>query len=127
MLGVDDSKYRRILLAEFMACVVLVGVAPFLTPRKKDQSPQDAAASMSLTQPMARLTAVCVVFFILSLLSTGQKSGKITAAFGALVTMGTLINATDAIKGLNLVFSSSPTAQTLADTAQSVNEQPVAV
>lgn len=106
----SGSTYRRIILAEFAACVVLVGASPFLKPRSSTETPAEAAAALALSAPMVRLTAVCLTFFILALLANGPRSGKIAAAFGGLVTVGTLVNATDSAKGLTAVFSSQPSS-----------------
>ncbi len=107
----NDGRYRRIILAEFVACVVIVGATPFMTPRAKDQSPEQAAKALALSAPMTRLTAVCVVFFVLALLAGGARTGKIAAAFGGLVTVGALVNATDMLKGLSAVFTSGASTQ----------------
>ncbi len=110
--GGSGATYRRIILAEFAACVLLVGASPFLKPRSKDQTAAEVAAQLTLAQPMARLTAVCITFFILALLSNGPRSGRIAAAFGGLVTVGTLVNATDVATGLTMMFG--PSTQTPA-------------
>jgi hypothetical protein len=94
-LGRQTRTYHRIVLAEFMVCVVLVGMSPVLTPRKSGTQADETAAAFSLAGPVVRLTAVSVVFFVLALMATGPRAGKVAAAFGALVVLGVLLNATD--------------------------------
>jgi len=105
----DTGRYRRIIIAEFAATVVIIGASPFLTPRKAGESPAEAAARFSLAAPLVRLSAACIVFFVLALMSHGAKTGRIAAAFGGLITLGALFNATTALDGLSLIFSSTPT------------------
>jgi hypothetical protein len=99
--GLPPGTYHRIVLAEFAACVILVGASPVLTPRTKQSGTAEIVdATASLAAPLVRLTAVCVVFFVLALMATGPRSGKAAAAFGGLVLLGTLLNATDMLGAL---------------------------
>jgi preprotein translocase subunit SecG len=103
--GTSGRTYHRIVLAEFMVCVVLVGMSPVLTARGSGagaaaQDAGNAAAELSLAAPLVRLTAVCIVFFVLALMATGNQAGKVAAAFGGLVVLGTLLNATDELSVL---------------------------
>lgn len=107
------GSYHRIVIAEFIATVLIIGASPFLIPRtSKSATPADVAKAaakgadpLSLSGPLIRLTAACVVFFVLALLSSGPKTGRIAAAFGLLVMLGTLINATDMWTALGQAFS----------------------
>jgi uncharacterized membrane protein YgcG len=93
-------------LAEFVLTIILIGASPILTPRKGDSgSPQKEASAISFAAPVVRLTAACIVFFALALAANGEKSGKIAAAFGGLIVLGTLLNATDMFKALAQVFA----------------------
>lgn len=104
--GLPPKTYHRIILAEFAACIVLVGAAPVLTPRTKASGDTVIAdAAVSLAGPLVRLTAVCVLFFVLALMASGERAGKVAAAFGGLVTLGALLNATDMITALGKVFT----------------------
>lgn len=93
-LAGQTLTWHRLVLAEFVSCIVIVGASPILTPRNPNRTdPQP----VSLAGPLVRLTAVCVLFFVLALMATGPKAGKVAAAFGLLVVLGALLNATDEI------------------------------
>ena len=114
----STRTYHRIVLAEFVIAVVLVGLSPVLTPRKGTKPEAAAAgAAVTLAGPLVRLTAVCVVFFVLALMATGAKAGRVAAAFGALVVLGVLLNATDEIGLLAkaLTGGQAPTAPASAN------------
>lgn len=72
------KAYQRFLLAEFLACVLMICSAMILVP---------APRPVSYARQLVQLTAVCLVFFILALAGGGQKTGKVSAAFGGLVTL----------------------------------------
>jgi len=92
-------------LAEFVLTIILIGLSPVLTPRRGDSgTPQDVAAGVSFAAPLVRLTAACIVFFALALASTGEKSGKLAAAFGGLIALGTALNATDMLTAIGQAF-----------------------
>jgi len=110
LVPADPGRYRRIIIAEFAATVVIIGASPFLAPRKGSETPAEAAARFTLAAPLVRLTAACIVFFALALMSHGQKTGRVAAAFGGLIMVGTLLNATTALDGLSMVFSSAPSS-----------------
>lgn len=109
---VPSRTYHRIILAEFVVCVVLIAASPVLGPRPQGST---AAGPVSLAAPLVRLTAVCVVFFVLALMGAGARSGKAAAAFGGLVTLGTLLNATPVITGLTAAFTGTPAGGAPAD------------
>jgi len=116
------GSYHRVVIAEFIVCVLLVGASPFLTPRmdKSKSAAEEATAalsSVSLAGPLVRLTALCIVFFSLALLSTGEKTGKIAAALGALVTLGVLLNATDMFTAISQAFGPAKQASSPASPA----------
>jgi hypothetical protein len=116
------GSYHRVVIAEFIVCVLLVGASPFLTPRtdKSKSAAEEATAALSavsLAGPLVRLTALCIVFFSLALLSTGQKTGKIAAALGALVTLGVLLNATDMFTAISQAFGPAKQASSPASPA----------
>jgi hypothetical protein len=103
-------------IAEFIVTIILIGMSPFLTPRTSTSgSPSDeakaAAAATSLAGPLVRLTAASIVFFALALLSTGEKTGKIAAAAGGLVVLGTLLNATDMFTAISQAFGAGKAAK----------------
>lgn len=109
-----SRTYHRIILAEFVTCVVLVSAVPVLAPRK----PGAADEALSLSAPLVRLTAVCIVFFVLALMGSGDKAGKAAAAFGGLITLGALLNATDTVTGLAMAFAGTPRAPADAEAGE---------
>ncbi len=97
--------YHRIIIAEFAVAVLIAGASPLLKPGGPfRKAPLAGAGSGSLTGPLIRLTAVCAVFFILALAGTGERSGKIAAAFGGLVVLGMAFNALPEITTLGLAL-----------------------
>lgn len=72
------SPARRVLVAEFALCMVIVALSP-VTDRKRGESP---AAFMK------RASAVMAVFFVLGLIASGGRgAGRAAAGFGGLVTL----------------------------------------
>lgn len=94
----SQKTYHRWVMAEFVGCIVLVGLTPLLN-EPKDANGQPAATADVLfgADALVRLSALCVVFFILSLLSNQEKSGKFAAAFGGLIMTGILVNTSPAM------------------------------
>lgn len=88
-----SKTYHRIVLAEFIATVLIIAAGPIVVPQKS--SAGSDAVSVTFAGPLVRLTAVCVLFFILALMATGERSGKVAAAFGGLVLTGAAVNAGD--------------------------------
>lgn len=77
------SPARRLLVAEFALCLVLVALSP-VTDAKRTESP---AAWMK------RASAVMAAFFVLGLVSTaGRGAGRAAAGFGGLITLGLAIS-----------------------------------
>lgn len=104
------GAYHRIVIAEFLATVLIIAAAPILVPRDASsgtpaEEARAAVRSLSLSRPLTRLTAVCVIFFILALSANGQRTGRVAAAFGGLVMLGALLNATDTWTALGQMFS----------------------
>lgn len=121
----SSGTYHRIVIAEFLATVLIIAAAPFLVPRTSSSgTPEEEAAaavkSASLSSPMTRLTAVCIVFFILALTANGARTGRIAAAFGALVMLGALLNATETWQALGQMFAgaTAPPATAATRTGQ---------
>lgn len=94
---VPAKTYHRVVLAEFVVTILIIGASPIVVPQKQAAAAdaEAAAATVTFAGPLIRLTATCVIFFVLALMATGQKTGKVAAAFGALVMVGAMINATD--------------------------------
>lgn len=84
--GLGGSK---VLVAEFIACMVLVGVQPIL-----GQTTEAAAW-------LKKGAAITGLFLVLSLVASGgPRASKISAAFGGLVTLALLINSRDVLNGV---------------------------
>lgn len=103
------TTWHRVVLAEFAATVLIVGASPILTVRNASQGAA-AGEAVSLAGPLVRLTAVCLLFFVLALMAGGRKAGKVAAAFGALVLLGALLNATDELTLLGKALTAPSSA-----------------
>jgi hypothetical protein len=105
----SSGAWHRIVIAEFIATVAIIVAVPFLVPRDDTSAGpgEEAAAavrSLSLSRPLVRLTAVCILFFLLALSANGARSGRVAAAGGALIMLGTFYNATEALTALGQMF-----------------------
>jgi len=104
----------RVLMAEFLACPVIVAAKPF---EKTGDSARISEGSIG------QFAAVMILFFILALVGgTSDKSQKIANLFGALVTLGLLLKNTASIKSVTASITAgakpaAPAAATGADTA----------
>lgn len=96
--------WTRIVGAEYLACVVLLGASPF----------GNAKGPTAIVEPFARMTATSALFVVLALFSAGRTSGKLAAALGGLVTLGIMFNARNTITGIAGLISAQ-TAQTPVD------------
>jgi hypothetical protein len=94
-----SKTYHRFILAEFIACLAMVAASLVLTPGQA-ATEGDATATRSFAKELVQLTALCIVFFVLALASTGEKTGKVAAAFGGLVTLGVAWNLSGIFTGL---------------------------
>lgn len=93
--ALKGNTYHRWVMAEFVACIVIIAVTPLIgTPKNADGTEVDTSTKNILfgADSLVRMSAVCFAFFILSLLANGEKSGKFAAAFGGLITAGLLVN-----------------------------------
>lgn len=99
------KTYHRIVLAEFATCLVLIGAAPIVAPATTSRKGHvEVDTGVSLAGPLVRLTALCVVFFVLALMASGQRAGKVAAAFGGLVTLGVAMNSIEVFTALAKAF-----------------------
>jgi hypothetical protein len=107
--------WHRVVMAEFIAAIFVIVFAPILTP----DSAQGGSKGFFRAADIVRMTAVCLVFFILALLANGQKLGKVAAAFGGLVLTGVIYNnaiGTQSIfTALAAIFTSAFNTQPAAD------------
>ncbi len=77
------TPHRRLLVAEFALCMVLVALSP-VTDAKRNETPGAW---------IKRASAIMIVFFVLGLISTGGRgAGRAAAGFGGLVTLGLAIS-----------------------------------
>lgn len=97
---------RRVIVTEFAICSVIVALSP-LTDRHRDDKPGDW---------MKRMTAVCLIFFILAIVSSaGRGPAKVAAGFGGLVALALALSERDLFAKLAVIFterSSKPAAGT---------------
>jgi hypothetical protein len=92
--------FRRILVAEFLVCMVIAALSP-LTDRKKDEP---------ATAHMKRLTAIMGLFFVLGLVSAGGRgAAKLAAGFGGLVTVTLAISDRDLFMKIGSIFGNNAT------------------
>lgn len=89
---------HKLVIAEFAACVIMIGADPVLTRKPAD-------SHLYLANDFIRLTAVCGLFFVLALAANTEKMAKVSAAFGALVTLGILFNAAPAFSAVSTIFT----------------------
>lgn len=99
----DVTSYQAVILAEFVAAILLVAATPFA---KKDQPGVSPYVGADLLQ----LVALTVTYFVLALISGANRgAGRFAAWFGALIllTVG-LAEAARLAKLLNVFGLSSP-------------------
>lgn len=108
LTGRAHGPYTGVIAGEFVVAAIMVAVNSVLSsvnsPAKSTTS--DAIVNPSATvDGMIQFTAVCAVFFVLSLLASGRKAGRVAAAFGGLVVAGIAVNAAPTWQTLFLVFT----------------------
>ena len=82
-LAPGDRAYQPILLAEFLAAVVIVAVFPVVTGGS-DNAKAKGGLSPYDTGDLKQLVAVGAVYFVLALASSGN-SGRLSAWLGGLI------------------------------------------
>lgn len=104
-----NRQYQNVILAEFLAAVVLVAALPLATggsPNAKAKgglSPYDAG-------DLRQLLGIGAVYFILALLSSGNR-GRFAAWFGGLVLLGIGFAKTAQIKEAAQALAPQPATQ----------------
>lgn len=98
---------HRVVIAEFVACLVLIGVMPILV--RPPASDSGGNPHVYVANDLLRLSATCLLFFILALLSNQPRSARFAAAFGGLVTLGAAFNANQAFVALAALLTPKPT------------------
>lgn len=92
----SSGRYRRVLIAEFIVCVMLLGLAPLAKER----------GELGPVRFMKRGSATCALFIILGLISSGGRgAAKASAAFGGLVTLVLLVDQREAFGSLATVLA----------------------
>jgi len=93
------GNYRKWLIAEFLICVMLLGLSP-LAKKPGEMGP---------VRFMKRGSATCAFFVILGLISAGGKgAARAAAMFGALVTLVLLVDQREAFGKLATTLNSTP-------------------
>lgn len=102
-----NGRVRRLLVVEFMICLIIVGLTP-MTAAGRDQQPGTW---------MRRMTAVLGVFFVLGLISAAGAGGAALAAgLGGLITVTVAVSKRDVFTAIAAaVGASSPTDTTGPD------------
>jgi hypothetical protein len=130
-LRLTAGAYHRIVIAEYLATVLIIAVSPFLVPRDATSGPPDAEAeaitrTVSVARPLVRLTAASLLFFLLALMASGERAGRAAAAGGGLVMLGAMLNATGSWKAAGQAFAGAQTpgvpGQLGARTAQAAKD-----
>jgi hypothetical protein len=99
LLKGTGGNYRKWLIAEFLICVILLGLSP-LAKKPGEMGP---------IRFMKRGSATCAFFVILGLVSAGGKgAAKAAATFGALVTLVLLVDQREAFGKLATTLNSTP-------------------
>ncbi len=90
------GNYRRALIAEFVVCVLLLGLSPLAK----------GSGEMGPVRFMKRGSATCALFVILGLLSSaGRGAARAGAAFGGLVTLVLLVDQREAFGKLATIIA----------------------
>lgn len=85
-LPTGDRQYQGVILAEFVLAALIVSVGPIAQP----PSDGKAGASPYRVNDIKQLLAIGLVYFILALLSSGNR-GRLAAWFGGLILLGLLL------------------------------------
>jgi hypothetical protein len=81
-------NYQGVILAEFLVAVLVVAFLPLAAGQPDDGK---AGPSPYRVNDMIQLVAIGAVYFVLALFSSGERSGRVVAWFGGLLTLGILI------------------------------------
>lgn len=96
MLPADTSK---LVLAEFVACMVILALSPLSSGGTNDLTKKGSV------DMMLKATALSFIFFILALVAAGgQTASKIAATFGGVITLGYLVSNGDVFGQIAKLF-----------------------
>lgn len=92
------GKYRRMLIAEFLVCVMMLALSPLA---KK-------SGEMGPVRFMKRGSATCAFFIILGLISSaGRGAARASSMFGALVVLVLLVDQREAFGKLATILNAT--------------------
>ncbi len=94
-----SRNYQPAILAEFLVAVLIVTLTPLATGGGEPTTPTDTPGkSGGVARPspyhvndLIQLVAIGGIYFVLALLSSGERTGRIAAWFGGLILIGLLI------------------------------------
>lgn len=99
----DGTTSRRLLVAEFTICIVILALSPLTAPEDKPMAPGDW---------MKKGSAICGLFLFLGLISSiGRGGAKIATSFGGLVVLVLMVNERSVFAVLAKKFNSTAGAE----------------
>lgn len=96
-LSMGGSGAHKLVIAEFVLVILLIGISPIMTRKP-------AGGHVYLAGDFVRLTAACLLFFVLALAANNPRSARFAAAFGGLVTLGVAFNSLGALRATANLF-----------------------
>lgn len=82
-----SHSYQPVILAEFLVAVILVAVSPLARGGTAESQAKGSPSPYS-TNTLKQLVAIGGVYFVLALLASSRRAGRISAWFGGLVLLG---------------------------------------
>jgi len=110
--GIKSSNYQGVILAEFVAAILLVALTPIAANQK--QQTQSGGLSPYAGQDMIKLAAITVVYLILALLSVRPGPGRFAAWFGGLILLAVGLNEAAHLAQVLDIFGGAETAASSA-------------
>lgn len=85
----DVLTPHNVLMTEYVICVLLIGIRGIADYKQASDpsQPGTESAAKNTVHPLTMITALTAVFFVLSVVSQSDMLKKISASFGALVTL----------------------------------------
>lgn len=87
-----------------MLILIATAILAPLGEGSKLPTAEQAAKSSAGAGVVVRMTAASLLFFVLALMANGPRAGRIAAAFGGLVVVGTALNAAPVWTALGRIF-----------------------